>query len=251
MRTTISAVLATAVVAASLAGCGTAVDIPRRPTIAPTQATSSPAPSRTAEPDGVSADLESGASVLIVGDSFTAGLNATAAEKRWASIAAQTLGWEATIDGVSGTGFTNGVAEDGTPGADFTSRILAQAQRDVEYDAVVLQGGLNDALAEPATEAKNVRAAVGAAQRAWPDAHVLVFGPTAPGPTVEYRAILAAIRESASDAGAIFIDTDEPRPWINTGNADLFDSGDGVHPNDSGHAYLAARFVAAIEALGG
>jgi len=51
------------------------------------------------------------------------------------------------------------------------------------------------------------------------------------------------------NAGAVFIDPAAPEPWINAGNTPLFVLGDGLHLTDAGHAYLAARFVAAVESL--
>jgi lysophospholipase L1-like esterase len=60
------------------------------------------------------------------------------------------------------------------------------------------------------------------------------------------RLLLPTIRDAAIDAGAVFIDPSSPTPWITSGNSDLLDHGDGLHLNDSGYAYLAARFATAV-----
>lgn len=187
--------------------------------------------------------------VLIIGDSFTEGFGASSPGAGWASIAAGTLGWHATIDGVGGTGFTKDLATDGRTGMDFGPRLEAHARNDERYDVIVLQGGLNDWAADSSVESAKVHAAIETAQREWPSAAVIVFGPTAPTASDHYLRNHATIRTAAIASGAVFIDPSEPRPWINAGNTDRFDVGDGLHLNDAGYAYLAARFVSAIEAL--
>lgn len=185
---------------------------------------------------------------LIVGDSFTEGYGASTAEATWASIAVGTLGWRATIDGVGGTGFTKRSATDGTQGVGFRDRLLRHADAGVDYDVVVLQGGLNDWQASAAQESAAVRLAVRTVQDAWPDAVVVVFGPAEPlGDGVERLELLPAIRDASEEAGAVFIDPSSPTPWITPENTDVFDLGDGLHLDDAGYAYLAARFVAEIQ----
>lgn len=185
---------------------------------------------------------------LVVGDSFTEGYGASSAEATWASIAAGTLGWQATIDGVGGTGFTKRSATDGSQGVGFRDRLLRHADDGVDYDVVVLQGGLNDWKASAVQESAAVRHAVHTAQDAWPDAVVVVFGPAEPlADGVKRLELLPAIRDASEEAGAVFIDPSAPTPWITPANTDVLDLGDGLHLNDAGYAYLAARFVAEVQ----
>lgn len=185
---------------------------------------------------------------LVVGDSFTEGYGASSREATWASIAVGTLGWRATIDGVGGTGFSKRSATDGSQGVGFRDRLLRHADDGVDYDVVVLQGGLNDWQASAVQEAAAVRHAVRTAQDAWPDAVVVVFGPAEPlGDGVRRLKLLPAIREASEEAGAVFVDPSAPTPWITRSNTSVFDLGDGLHLNDAGYAYLAARFVAEIQ----
>ena len=94
-----------------------------------------------------------------------------------------------------------------------------------------------------------MRAAVAESRRSWPDAPVVVFGPSSPPATVEAQRYGAAIASTAEAAGAVVVDPTGTRPWINAANAARFDVGDGLHLNDAGYLFLAARFVAEIDAL--
>ena len=208
-------------------------------------ASAAAAPARTLS----AAASGAGATVLIIGDSFTEGYGASDPQATWARIAAETLKWNATIDGVGGTGFTKSSATDGRTDLDFVQRIEAHAADRADYDLVVLQGGLNDVLASPETEAGNVNSAVRTAKLAWPKSDVIVFGPIAPVSFVAYRANVGAIRDAALGAGAFYVDPDRPFPWINSGNSARFDFGDGLHLNDAGYAFLAGRFVAVVDEL--
>lgn len=218
--------------------------------VMPTTATPTSAPRSVSPPDADSLrNVPPQPDVLIIGDSFTEGYGASSSTASWATIAAESLQWRATIDGIGGTGFTKAVASDGRDDLDFRRRLDTHAAGGADYDLVVLQGGLNDSEVDPSVEVANVRAVVRASRLAWPNAPIIVFGPSSPPASVDYRRNAAAIKSAAIDAGAIFIDPGEPRPWISALNAHRFDSGDGLHLNDAGYVYLAARFVAAIEAL--
>lgn len=186
--------------------------------------------------------------VLIIGDSFAEGIGASKPDAGWARTAAEALSWRATIDAVGGTGFTKGRASDGRTGLTFGARIEAHAASGADYDVIVFQGGLNDFLAPHREETVATIQAVEAARERWPDAAIVVFGPVEPlGLGVERSANLDAIREGAEEAGATFVDPAVPAPWINERNSVRFDSGDGLHLNDAGYAFIAARFASVIE----
>ncbi|MFB6610940.1 SGNH/GDSL hydrolase family protein [Agromyces sp. NPDC056379] len=191
------------------------------------------------------AHIAEGAEVLVIGDSYTEGYG-IAPGTDWAHIAAADRGWQATIDGVSGTGFTQGTAADGRTGLDYASRVHLHAEGAASYDLVVLQGGLNDLFVPADTERDNVIAAVDAARAAWPEADVIVFGPTGPFGGVGNRDESGVIRTSATDAGALSIDPVTPSMWLDEANSPEFDLGDGLHLNEAGQEYLAARFVEAV-----
>ncbi|MGR0221474.1 SGNH/GDSL hydrolase family protein [Agromyces sp. ZXT2-6] len=194
------------------------------------------------------ASLPEQPTALIVGDSFSEGIGASKPDAGWARTASDALSWRATIDAIGGTGFTKGNASDGRIGLAYVDRIEAHAASGAEYDVIVLQGGLNDFLATHREEVLATVRAVEAARERWPDAAIVVFGPIEPlGMGVQRSARFEAIREGAEEADATFIDPDVPAPWINERNSIRFDAGDGLHLNDAGYAYIAARFAAVIE----
>lgn len=183
---------------------------------------------------------------LIVGDSFTEGYGSSRPDLSWAHLAGATLGWNVTIDGVGGTGFTKDTATDGRVGMDFRSRVLAHKDSGATFDVVVLQGGLNDWFVDGDTEAAKVRASVRTARAAWPDAVIMVFGPAEPIAGGYHLQNADRIRLAAGAAGATYIEPNGHEPWIDAANSPMLDFGDGLHLNDAGYGYLAARFVDAV-----
>ncbi|MGR2752733.1 SGNH/GDSL hydrolase family protein [Agromyces arachidis] len=237
----IARIAATLVIGAML-GAGVGVMIVADPLA------SSELPPEEQVPSDPLATLPESPSALIIGDSFSEGVGASKPDAGWARTAADALSWRATIDAVGGTGFTKGNASDGRIGLAFGDRIAAHAASSAEYDVIVLQGGLNDFLAPHREEVLATVEAVEAARERWPDAAIVVFGPLEPlALGVQRSARLDAVREGAAEAEATFIDPELPAAWINERNSPRFDSGDGLHLNDAGYAYIAARFAAVIE----
>ena len=214
----------------------------------PSASTDSTPPASTTPEAAVTlspAQVAEGAEVLIIGDSYTEGYGITPGTD-WAHIAAEDRGWDATIDGISGTGFTQGAAADGRTGLDYAGRVRSHADESSSYDLVVLQGGLNDLFVSAADQRDNVAAAVRAAHAAWPEADVIVFGPTAPFGGFGNRDDAGIIRTAATEAGALYIDPVSPSLWLDESNSPEFDLGDSLHVNEAGQQYLAARFVDAV-----
>ncbi|SFR82873.1 Lysophospholipase L1 [Agromyces sp. CF514] len=186
---------------------------------------------------------------LFVGDSFTEGYGTKKPAANWARIAAASLGWQATLDGVGGTGYIKDVSTDKRTGRSFVQRIPGLAESGVDYDVVVLQGGLNDIAADSTAEYTAVRKTIDSVRAHWPGAVIVVFGPAEPlGGGTSHLVHLSTIRQAAEASGVVFVDPSSPLAWITASNTDLLDLGDGLHLNDSGYAYLAARFVADIQA---
>jgi len=246
--TSLRSVFAITVATSALLGIVGCASMPGSSTATP-ESSARPVPSTPAAVDlSTQAPLPPNPDVLMIGDSFTEGYGASTPASGWAAIAAGTLGWNATIDGIGGTGFAIGNAADGGS-LDYRQRLAAHASNEVDFDLVVLQGGLNDWQVGPTVEAEQVRGAVAAAHGLWPQAQIVVFGPAQPIAAIDQTTLLPVIRAAATESGAIFIDPQASEPWINAANTRLFDSGDGLHLNDAGHAYLAARFIAEFESL--
>lgn len=187
-----------------------------------------------------------GSDALFVGDSYTAGTGASKPSHAWPQLVAKHLGWDATYAGAGGTGFTWGGGEIGTDGKSIIDRIAVLAKdSNLNPAVIVLQGGQNDWRAEASEVSQAVVDAVTAAEAAWPDASVIVFGPTAPQPL---GASIERIDQSV-ERGAIVVDALSINPaksqWFTVKNSPGFDF-DGAHVNDGGHQLIADRFIEAL-----
>ncbi|OUM40861.1 SGNH/GDSL hydrolase family protein [Arthrobacter sedimenti] len=197
--------------------------------------------------------LPPGSKVLFIGDSWAQGVGAIdQVNGNWAALTADHFGWDRTIDGIGGTGFTRGGGAGGgaigTDNKQYVNRLDRWIAEGMNPDLVVLEGGLNDDKADPAVLRAAVRQAVEKAKTAWPGAAVLVIGPAAPQPLASMiKRMAEPIRIGALDAGAFSI---QPvlENWFTSGNSPQFLlPGDGAHVNDIGHQYTSERVVQAIK----
>lgn len=209
---------------------------------APPAPTSTPTATTTAEQPGI--ELPAEPVLLILGDSYTAGVGADQPDQGWASVVARELGYPTNIDGVSGTGFAWGGGAQDQLGGEYEVRL-----RDIAADPafvpnlLILQGGQNDSLVPDIDEVEAATAqTIEAARRLWPGVQVVVLGPSAPQPAAEeLRGANSAVRAGAAAAGAPFIDAVEGN-WFTAANSPGYNF-DGAHPNSAGHAYIAERFL--------
>lgn len=216
-------------------------------TVTPTAASPSPssAPSPTPTPDNLpSIELPGEPVVLIMGDSFTAGIGALPAEEGWAYRVADSLGYPTDIDGISGTGFAWGGGQQDNLGLEYEFR-LQEISRNPAFvpNVLILQGGHNDALLNNPDEvtAATTRT-VDTARRLWPGVQVVVLGPSAPQPAAqEMLATNGAVRAGAAAADAPYIDA-AAAAWFTSANSLEFNF-DGLHLNTAGHAHMAEKFL--------
>ncbi len=231
---------------------GTVVPV-SRPAVTPTPtptASPAPTPTPTAAARRLGLELPARPVLLIMGDSYTAGVGAAPADQGWAYLVAGSLGYPTNIDGVPGTGFVWGGGAQDNRGLEYEVRLKAIAE-DPRFvpNLLILQGGQNDALLDNPDEIRAATAqTIESARRFWPGVQVVVLGPSAPQPIAEeMRASNSAVRAGAAAANAPFIDAYEAG-WFTAANSPGFNA-DGVHPNTAGHAYLAEKFLAAWAAL--
>jgi lysophospholipase L1-like esterase len=78
---------------------------------------------------------------LFFGDSLINGTGSSPAGPWEVRTAARELGWQATVDGFGGTGYTTG----GKRGKPYLTRLAKDGALHVPYDVIVLEGGTNDA----------------------------------------------------------------------------------------------------------
>ncbi|BBY30229.1 Rv0518 family GDSL lipase [Mycolicibacterium sediminis] len=185
--------------------------------------------------------------IAVVGDSYTTGSNEGGNGARnwtglaWQKLARQGLQVDAEVaaEGRAGyvvRGYQNSVFGDLAPRAVRPDDAL-----------VVFYGSRNDQDADPLMLASAAQGAFDFARRTAPAARLLVIGP--PWPTADVPPAVLQIRDvlrlTAGIAGATFIDP-LAEGWF-VGRPELI-GGDGVHPTDAGHAYMADKIAALIAA---
>lgn len=229
------AVLATSVVVVACA-IVVALNIPKyasafgdhTPRPFPTFTAESPAPEAT--------------NVLFVGDSYSAGAGASTEATRWTSVAANALDWNETNVALGGTGYLTTSSQAGC-GLDFCAAYPERIEEttNVNPDFVIISGGRNDSVGgdefRPAVERT-----LDAARTKYPNATVVITSPIwdADAAPNGLNARRDAAQSVAEERGIRYIDLGEPL----AGKYDFITS-DGIHPNDQGHAAIAAAFVAA------
>jgi len=185
--------------------------------------------------------------VAVIGDSYTTGtVEGGRGPQSWTSRA-----WAALAR--QGVQVAPNVAAEGRAGYDVPgdrgsvfSDLTARAVHSDDV-LVVFFGSRNDQGAEPELLAEKAREAFDLAHRAAPSARLLVIGP--PWPTADRPAAILRVRDVIADqaraAGATFVDPIAENWFVD--RSDLIGA-DGVHPNDAGHAYMAAKIVPLIRA---
>lgn len=192
------------------------------------------------------AALVPGSDVLIVGDSYTTGRGSYDGTHGWAQDLVADRGWDATIDGVPGSGYVNTGATNSARST-YLSRIERRGSLDPEL--VIVQGSQNDWLVSSATLEARVERTLRAAKRQWPQAVIVAIGPSAPQPRAETTTgISSAVAAGARAAGVPFVDALD-RQWFTKMNSGSYAAGDGQHLNDDGYRYLAAKIDSALEEL--
>ncbi|WP_091947967.1 SGNH/GDSL hydrolase family protein [Trujillonella endophytica] len=169
---------------------------------------------------------------VILGDSYSQGmLLPDQREQAWSTALGRLQGWTTYVDAIGGTGFVNGGS---CGGQTFGSRV----EHVLEWSpgTVVVQGGLNDADADPA----EVQEAAGEVLADLSDVpRVVVVGPpTTPG-RGDVTAIDAALAVAAAEAD---------RQYVSTAGWTLPYGDDGLHPTAEGHQQFAAMVAQALAA---
>ncbi|MET3175539.1 UNVERIFIED_ORG: acyl-CoA thioesterase-1 [Arthrobacter sp. UYCu721] len=203
-----------------------------------------PVPTATATAQQLKIQLPAQPVLLILGDSYTAGVGADQPGQGWAYLVANALGYPTNIDGVGGTGFAWGGGGRDNLAQEYGVRLRKIAANPAFVpNVLILQGGQNDALITSPDEIQTATAqTIEAARRLWPGVQVVVLGPSAPQPLAEeLQGVNSAVRAGAAAAGAPFIDAYEAG-WFTRANSPGFDF-DGAHPNTAGHAHLAEKFL--------
>lgn len=183
--------------------------------------------------------------VLVFGDSWTYGSAAALPAFGYAYVVSGSLGWEATVDGVRGSGYLR----PGSDGGAYGERI-AHLDPALDPDLVIVQGSINDRVRYPTGYAEAVTAAWDELAALYPDARIVIVGPAPQVLPVEAgtTGIDAALARLAGERGWWYI-SPIADDWITPENyLDVIDTGEvgRNHPSTAGHAYLAQRLADAL-----
>lgn len=183
--------------------------------------------------------------VVFVGDSYTAGsIEDSGYAKRFPALVADALDVRTQVVAQGGSGYiTSGI--NGKPWSDQIEAVPSDA------DLVVIYGSRNDSF--DGSHSSEIQASAEAlfrsAKQQAPDAKIVVVGPTYVESPIPPGAVAAAdaVQLAADDQDVEFVDASswfqDPRPGLI--------GGDGVHPTDAGHAFLAHKFERIVrDALG-
>ncbi|HEX6471655.1 MAG TPA: SGNH/GDSL hydrolase family protein [Streptosporangiaceae bacterium] len=190
--------------------------------------------------------------VMILGDSYTAGLPDVAPEQTFAADAARRLRWQAVIAGHYGSGFV-------TPGRShrtFAALFAEQLAWRPAPDMIVVSGGHNDWPHSYEQVRNAARQLLTEIKEHWPAARLVLMGPLWGGdPPAKALQVRDALEEVADALDVPFIDP-LAEQWITgdihsgVGNAPEYIRRDGTHPNAAGNRYFADRFIADLRELG-
>ncbi|MFC8680914.1 SGNH/GDSL hydrolase family protein [Microbacterium ureisolvens] len=194
--------------------------------------------------------LEEGARVLVFGDSWVYGSAANVPALGFAYLLAGQLGVETIVDGVRGSGYL----KPGLDGPSYGERIAALDPA-LAPDLILVEGSINDRKLYPAGYREAVTAAWDALASTYPDADIVILGPSPQVLPVQSatREIDAELSALAAARGWWYI-SPIAEDWITTANyLDVIDTGPvgRDHPSTAGHAYLADRVARAVERLEG
>jgi lysophospholipase L1-like esterase len=226
----------------ALAGCGGSVAAPNLNEVLRRATPTPQAPAKTTRAPVV----------MVLGDSYTAGIGAMPPEKSYAAEAARQLGWQIIIGGYRGTGFV----APGHIGKTFTRLYDEELAWRPAPDLVVVSGGHNDSSKAPALVGNAAWQLLTKIKQRWPGTPVVLMGPMWGGdPPPAALSIRDTLRSAAGSVQVPFIDPLQEQ-WITgnvklgSGNAPQYIRRDGVHPNEAGSRYLGTRFVSALRQLG-
>lgn len=185
---------------------------------------------------------------VFVGDSYTAGAHATVPGNRFTALIAAAYDWTEVNLGRGGTGYITPVSDPASAmvgcGLGYCPSYLEMIPAVVAAGpaVVVVSGGRNDAAQPWPDVAAGIPAFYAALREALPGVPIVAMSPiwdTLP-PPVAVVAMCTVVRRSVIAAGGLFVDLGDPL----LGWPDRV-AGDGIHPNDAGHAAIADSFAAA------
>jgi len=183
---------------------------------------------------------------LFFGDSLMTGTGTRPTRPVMARVAGRILGWQVTVDGWGGTGFTTG----GKRGLPYRERLSAPGVLSTPYDVVLLEGGTNDRAADLDDLRDRVVETVDYVQERLPNTRVVLMGAFNPR-THRYderrNGVDRVLREIAVERDIPFFSPLSGN-WAK-GQGPRFLTGDGLHPTAYGYGVMGVRLAAELRDL--
>lgn len=187
------------------------------------------------------------ASVLFVGDSFTAGAGAPPGQA-YPELIANRSNWDLHVDAEGATGFIH----DGQgTGNGQTSRLIDRLAEDGRkfptVDVVIVDAGRND-LDRPADQISLAMSDyLTAVTRQWPTAKIVAILPSyvRPGGYDAYSLLRQALTHDMTAVDGTLVDP-VAEGWYTNVDVTAMVIDDKVHPNELGNAYIADRLATSL-----
>lgn len=181
---------------------------------------------------------------VLFGDSFAAGRGLAPGQPTAMAVAAKLLGWQATVLGGDGTGFTTGGRRGGQP---YVTRLATLA---TGPDLLLLQGGASDTDASPEQLTRAADDLLDSLKRRFPSTKVVLLGPIAmeQPPDGQLVRVDGTLRAVAKAHDLTYL-SPIALHWITSANAEGLTAATGFYPNGAGHAYLGHKIADALRAL--
>jgi lysophospholipase L1-like esterase len=176
--------------------------------------------------------------VAFLGDSYAFGHGASGPSKRWTDLVSMKQGWVEENLSQEDTNYSTAGAHRFTS---YRARLGAVVATGAQI--VVVSGGRNDVSVGAAQFRGDVRAIFAGIHAGLPKARLIVVSPTWGNDPVPERVtvLISIVKDEAQRAGATYLDIGEPL----FGHSSMMDV-DGWHPNDAGHAAIAAAVDKAL-----
>lgn len=216
---------------------------------APASTYTSPARSITTPSQQPAAPLSE--TVVLIGDSYSAGAGASSRAASWVAVTSAAKGWKLTNLSHGGTGYlatatANAKLACGLAYCPNYQEVIATAAA-TKPRTVIIAGGRNDSGGGADAVARAVKTFYANLRTSLPDSKIVALNPLwgSGTPPASLDALAAVVKESVEGVGGQYIDIGQPL----FGQPQLMSS-DGVHPNDAGHAAIAKAFMALIPSAG-
>jgi lysophospholipase L1-like esterase len=183
---------------------------------------------------------------LFFGDSLMNGTGTHPTRPVMARVAARVLGWDVTVDGFGGTGYTTG----GGRGRPYRDRLAKPGLLSTPYDVVLVEGGTNDKAADLATMHARATETVQYLRSRLPTATIVLMGPfNPPGRRYDARRVsIDAVLQTVAVEQSLPYVSPIGRHWTK-GQGARFLCADGLHPSAYGYGLMGDRLAAALRSI--